>query len=60
MKKNRAKDFNYHPKCEPIKHTHLAFADDLMLFSHADEGSIKIFMDSRRSLGVLRVWRLIY
>ncbi|KAL0297712.1 UNVERIFIED_CONTAM: putative mitochondrial protein [Sesamum radiatum] len=26
-------DFNFHPKCEKLKITHLLFADDLMLFS---------------------------
>ncbi|XP_022849628.1 uncharacterized protein LOC111371725 [Olea europaea var. sylvestris] len=29
-------DFNYHPKCGPLKITHLAFADDLMLFARGD------------------------
>ena len=26
-------DFNFHPKCEGIKLTHLMFADDLLLFA---------------------------
>ncbi|XP_022852082.1 uncharacterized protein LOC111373749 [Olea europaea var. sylvestris] len=33
-------DFNYHPKCGPLKITHLAFADDLMLFARGDSTSI--------------------
>lgn len=51
IKLNTANDFHYHPKCEPLKLTHLAFADDLMLFSRADEGSIKILMDAMDEFG---------
>ncbi|GFS34515.1 hypothetical protein Acr_00g0034340 [Actinidia rufa] len=29
-------DFNFHPKCGGLKITHLAFADDLVLFSKGD------------------------
>ncbi|XP_022857249.1 uncharacterized protein LOC111378309 [Olea europaea var. sylvestris] len=38
-------DFNFHPKCGPQKITHLAFADDLMLFVRGDVMSVKIVMD---------------
>ncbi|KAL0294689.1 UNVERIFIED_CONTAM: putative mitochondrial protein [Sesamum calycinum] len=34
-------DFNFHPKCEKLKITHLLFADDLMLFSRGDLPSIR-------------------
>lgn len=35
-------DFNFHAKCERSNITHLAFADDLMLFCRGDQGSLKI------------------
>ncbi|KAK4389933.1 Retrovirus-related Pol polyprotein from type-1 retrotransposable element R2 [Sesamum angolense] len=38
-------DFNFHPKCEKLKITHLLFADDLMLFSRRDLPSIHILME---------------
>ncbi|KAL0318331.1 UNVERIFIED_CONTAM: hypothetical protein Sangu_1989300 [Sesamum angustifolium] len=37
--------FNFHPKCEKLKITHLLFADDLMLFSRGDLPSIRILME---------------
>lgn len=51
IKLRTASEFNYHPKCEPLKLTHLAFADDLMLFCHADEGSVKILMECMKEFG---------
>jgi hypothetical protein len=33
-------EFNYHPKCAPQANTHLAFADDLMLFCRGDNTSV--------------------
>ncbi|KAL2252658.1 UNVERIFIED_CONTAM: hypothetical protein Sindi_0060500 [Sesamum indicum] len=44
-RKTSSSDFNYHPKCEKLKITHLLFADDLMLFSRADLPSIHILME---------------
>ncbi|XP_022876816.1 uncharacterized protein LOC111395022 [Olea europaea var. sylvestris] len=38
-------EFNYHPKCGPLKITHLAFVDDLMLFVREDVMSVQILMD---------------
>ncbi|KAL0446228.1 UNVERIFIED_CONTAM: hypothetical protein Slati_1750700 [Sesamum latifolium] len=38
-------EFNYHPKCEKLKITHLLFADDLMLFSRGDLPSIHLLME---------------
>ncbi|KAJ0954856.1 putative RNA-directed DNA polymerase [Helianthus annuus] len=35
-------NFTYHWGCKDLKITHVCFADDLMLFSHADEDSVKI------------------
>ncbi|KAL0411967.1 UNVERIFIED_CONTAM: hypothetical protein Slati_3786400 [Sesamum latifolium] len=37
--------FNFHPKCEKLKITHLLFADDLMLFSRGELPSIHILME---------------
>ncbi|XP_022870379.1 uncharacterized protein LOC111389673 [Olea europaea var. sylvestris] len=33
-------EFNYHPKCGPLKITHLPFADDLMFFARGDVMSV--------------------
>ncbi|CAI8588215.1 unnamed protein product [Vicia faba] len=35
-------DFNHHAKCEKLKVTHLAFADDLLMFSR---GGLQICSD---------------
>lgn len=40
------REFNFHAKCSSLKITHLAFADDLMLFSRGDEHSVGILMDT--------------
>ena len=37
--------FNFHPKCINLKLSHLAFADDLMLFARGDVPSINIIMN---------------
>ncbi|KAL0440101.1 UNVERIFIED_CONTAM: hypothetical protein Slati_2493100 [Sesamum latifolium] len=41
-------EFNFHPKCEKLKITHLLFADDLMLFSRGDLPSIHILMECHK------------
>ncbi|CAA3000224.1 Hypothetical predicted protein [Olea europaea subsp. europaea] len=38
-------EFNYHPKCDPLKMTHLTFTDDLILFARGDVMSVQILMD---------------
>lgn len=38
--------FNFHAKCEKTKITHLAFADDLMLFCRGDHTSLKILSEA--------------
>jgi mannosylglycoprotein endo-beta-mannosidase len=38
--------FKYHWRCKPTNLTHLSFADDLMLFCHADVGSIEVLQKS--------------
>lgn len=40
MQKNP--DFNHHTRCERLQLTHLTFADDLLLFSRGDQGSMEI------------------
>lgn len=55
---NTAEDFNFHPKCEAVKLTHLAFVNDLMLFNRADEGSIKILMDSMKDFETPQAYKL--
>ncbi|XP_022891949.1 uncharacterized protein LOC111406809 [Olea europaea var. sylvestris] len=44
-------DFNYHPKCGPLKITHSAFADDLMLFARGDFISVRILMNCLSKFG---------
>ncbi|KAL2238095.1 UNVERIFIED_CONTAM: putative mitochondrial protein [Sesamum indicum] len=44
-RKTTNSDFNFHPKCEKLKITHLIFADDLMLFSRGDLRSIHVLME---------------
>lgn len=51
IKLNTMEDFNYHPQSDRHKITHLAFVDDLMLFSRGDEGSIQVLMDSMKKFG---------
>ena len=44
-------DFNFHPMCGSLKLTHLAFADDLVLFSRGDPKSVSLLMDSLKHFG---------
>lgn len=44
-------DFNFHPKCGPLRISHLAFADDLMLFARGDIISVSILMDCLNKFG---------
>ncbi|XP_021714658.1 uncharacterized protein LOC110682631 [Chenopodium quinoa] len=39
-------NFNFHPRCEKLLLTHLMFVDDLLLFSRADECSIKLLFQA--------------
>ncbi|XP_022848848.1 uncharacterized protein LOC111371175 [Olea europaea var. sylvestris] len=45
-------DFNYHPKCGPLKITHLTFADDLMLFARGDAMSVEILCNCLYKFGL--------
>ncbi|GFY85411.1 hypothetical protein Acr_04g0001490 [Actinidia rufa] len=44
-------DFNFHPRCGGLKLTHLAFADDLVLFSRGDPKSVSLLMESLKHFG---------
>ncbi|CAH9101392.1 unnamed protein product [Cuscuta europaea] len=43
--------FNYHPLCSKLKISHLAYADDLMLFFKGEPKSIKILVDALNDFG---------
>ncbi|CAH9079933.1 unnamed protein product, partial [Cuscuta epithymum] len=43
--------FNFHPQCSSLGITHLAYADDLMLFSRGDTFSIRILVDALKEFG---------
>ncbi|GFY85594.1 hypothetical protein Acr_04g0003320 [Actinidia rufa] len=49
LKDNR--DFKFHPRCQDLNITHLAFADDLMLFSRGDVESVQLLMNKMRRFG---------
>ncbi|XP_021863807.2 uncharacterized protein [Spinacia oleracea] len=34
-------EFSYHPRCKKLDLTHMMFADDLLMFSRADESAVK-------------------
>ena len=44
-------DFNFHPKCAALNIYHLAFADDLILFTRGDVTSVNLIMDCLEKLG---------
>ena len=47
LQKNTASSaFKYHWRCHKTKISHLSFADDLLLFSLADNNSVRILMES--------------
>ena len=41
----RAPNFEFHPKCEGIKLTHVSFADDIFLFAGGTTSSVRVIMD---------------
>ncbi|GAA0140200.1 hypothetical protein LIER_35200 [Lithospermum erythrorhizon] len=51
--------FNFHPKCQGAQITHLAFADDLMLFSYGDMASVDILMTCLELLKAFQAYHLI-
>ncbi|GFZ09181.1 hypothetical protein Acr_20g0009890 [Actinidia rufa] len=44
-------DFNFHPKCAALNISHLAFADDLILFTRGDVISMSLIMDCLKKFG---------
>ncbi|GFZ11161.1 hypothetical protein Acr_22g0005590 [Actinidia rufa] len=44
-------DFNFHPKCFALNISHLAFADDLILFTRGDVTSVNLIMDCLNKFG---------
>lgn len=44
-------DFNHHPKCSKLDITHLAFADDLMIFTRGDAESVRIISNTLHQFG---------
>ncbi|XP_042403944.1 uncharacterized protein LOC121993642 [Zingiber officinale] len=49
----RRADFHFHPKCYDLQIAHLAYADDLLLFSRGDRSSITIIMDCLEKFGMM-------
>lgn len=44
--------FNFYFKCSKLKITHLAFADDLMVFTRGDSKSIQIALDTLQEFSI--------
>lgn len=49
--RNRRCGFNFHAKCEPLRISHLVFADDLMIFSRGDASSVQIICEGLEGFG---------
>ncbi|CAH9076372.1 unnamed protein product [Cuscuta epithymum] len=47
----KGNNFNFHPQCSSLGITHLAYADDLMLFSRGDKYSIEILVNALKEFG---------
>ncbi|CAH9110833.1 unnamed protein product [Cuscuta europaea] len=50
-RKSKMSGFNHHPLCGSLGITHLAYADDLMLFSRGDKYSIRILVEALKEFG---------
>lgn len=52
----KLRDFNFHPRCEILGITHLMFADELLIFTRADEVSVhmiyKAFLQFSQASGL--------
>ncbi|KAL9662864.1 hypothetical protein QQ045_027699 [Rhodiola kirilowii] len=49
----QSNDFSFHPKCAGISLSHLMFADDIIIFSKADMGSL---MKIKEALALFHSW----
>lgn len=47
------RDFNYHPQCQALSITHLAFADDLMAFTRGDLMSVQLMYEALDAFGLV-------
>ncbi|GFZ06915.1 hypothetical protein Acr_18g0010850 [Actinidia rufa] len=47
----RNPEFKHHPKCADLNITHLAFADDLILFTRGDTTSVRLSMECLKNFG---------
>lgn len=55
--KIRIQELNYHPRCERLKISNLAFADDLFILCKADISSIKVVMEALEGkMRNLHIW----
>ncbi|XP_075515951.1 uncharacterized protein LOC142550775 [Primulina tabacum] len=48
---SRSPNFRFHPKCATLRITHLAYADDLLLFSYGDRISLFMIMQCLQNFG---------
>ncbi|CAH9071106.1 unnamed protein product [Cuscuta epithymum] len=49
--RTKGNNFNFHPQCSSLGITHLAYADDLMLFSRGDTYSVEILVNALKDFG---------
>ncbi|XP_071741046.1 uncharacterized protein [Rutidosis leptorrhynchoides] len=52
----KSKRFRCHPKCDKLKIINLCFADDLFLFSHANNAPVHVIRDSLKNLQNAQAW----
>lgn len=51
LKASRDPSFQFHPKCAKVGITHLAFADDIMLFGSGELPTVRILWDTLKEFG---------
>ncbi|CAH9101719.1 unnamed protein product [Cuscuta europaea] len=51
--RNKVSSFKFHPKCGKLNISHVAYADDRMLFSRGDYPSIKVLIDALEQFGTV-------
>ncbi|GJS96055.1 RNA-directed DNA polymerase, eukaryota, reverse transcriptase zinc-binding domain protein [Tanacetum coccineum] len=50
-KVDQSREFQYHFGCKKLKITNVCFADDLLMFCHADKSSVKVLKESIDEFG---------